>query len=122
MSKWRLFGKSKKEEKNDFHEPVNVENNPVEPEEIQEFEAEPIQQPEPQDQPLVEHHDTLHTGKPSNEQGSSANSRSSSDQRVWRDVEAIEENIDNIHVKNSGNPPSELDKKVDQIIKKKEKK
>ena len=60
MVKWKLFGKSKKEEPVEYQEPTIVdynENMPMESQETQQVEKEPEQQP------LAEHHDTLHAGK-----------------------------------------------------------
>ena len=117
MSRWKLFGKSKskKEEPLEYPLPTSVEYNEditMETGESQQVEKEQEQT----DQPLAEYHETLHTGKPA-----SSNS-ASTDQRIWRDVKAIEENIDKMHVRKSRTPTSKFDKKVDQIIKKREKK
>jgi len=119
MSRWKLFGKSKskKEEPLEFQESVHFEaeeNMPIETEDNSYIEK------EQENQPLAEYHETLHTGKPASSKSSS--SGSSSDQRIWRDIKAIEENIDNIHISKSRLPTSNLNKKVDKIIKKKEKK
>ena len=122
MSKWKLFGKSKKEEKIEYQEPVYgecIEEKPAKNEENQNFETENQQEIE-QDQPLAEHHEELHSNKNVSKTGTPQ--VPSNDQRIWRDVEAIEENIDNMHIKTSENPDSEFEKKVDNIIKKKEKK
>ena len=119
MSRWKLFGKSKskKEEPLEFQESVHVEpekNMPIETGDSSYIEK------EQENQPLAEYHETLHTGKPA--ASKSSLSGSSSDQRIWRDVKAIEENIDNMRISKSRTPNSKFDKKVDQIIKKKEKK
>ena len=121
MSRWKLFGKSKskKEEPLEFQESVHVEpeeNMPIETEDSSYIEKEQEQE----NQPLAEYHETLHTGKPASSKSSP--SGSPSDQRIWRDVKAIEENIDNMHISKSRTPNSKFDKKIDQIIKKKEKK
>jgi len=120
MSKWKIFGKSKKDECIEFQEPKTNdfnENTTMETENKQEVET-PTDKKD--DKPLAEHHDTIHAGKRGSKKGKSGTS--SSDQRVWRDINAIEENIDNMHVSKSSTPPSEFDKKVDKIIKKKDKK
>jgi len=118
MSKWRLFSKSKNIENNDYQNPSIIEYN--QNQDVQNNETNNIQ--EPSSQKLVEHHDTLRTSNSSSKKGSSSrNTVASNNQRVWRDVPAIEENIDKLYVRPSGAPPSDLDKKVDHIIKKKEK-
>jgi len=41
---------------------------------------------------------------------------SSSDQRIWRDVDSIEENIDTLHIEKGKKPHSEIEKTVDKLI------
>ena len=91
MTKWKMFNKSKPKE-------------------------ETIQAPE--NKPLVEHRETLYTSSPSSKK---AGTTTSSDQRIWRDVKTIEENIDTIHVSKSGESSPDLDKTVDRLIAKKKK-
>lgn len=118
MSKWRLFAKSKNIENNNYQNPSTIEYN--QNQDMPNNKTNNIQ--ELSSQKLAEHHDTLQTSNSSSKKGSSSrNTVTSKDQRVWRDVQAIEENIDSLHVRPSGISPSELDKKVDHIIKKKEK-
>lgn len=123
MSRWKLFGKSKskKEEPLEFQESSHVEpeeNIPMETEDSSYIEK------EQENQPLAEYHETLHTGKPASSKSSSGDkySGSSSDQRIWRDVKAIEENIDNMHISTSRKPTSTFDKRIDRLVKKREKK
>jgi len=104
MAKWNLFAKSKKNEKETvknkdeaIKEEIGTENQ--ETKEIKE------------DKPLAEHHETLETGK-------KRKTDKSSDQRIWRDVDSIENKIDKLHITNAEKPVSEIDKKVDRIVSK----
>ncbi len=102
MSKWKLFGKSKpkKEEKT---ETVNeLEEECIETEVIQE------------DKVLAEYHETLE----SDEYVTSKAKMASSDQRIWRDVDSIEDNIDSLHLKKATKPHTEVEKTVDMLIEK----
>ena len=121
MVKWNIFSKSKKSQTQSYQDPNESRRDnysPVVTDENLTFEKETT------DQPIAEYHETLQTKNSDSSKNSSheVHTRSSSDQRIWRDVKAIEENIDNIHISKSNKPTSELEKKVDTIIKKKEKK
>ena len=115
MVKWKLFGRSKTKDEDtteksisetDSEETIMKQN--VEPENTEnEF--------------LAEHHETLQAGRSSSKYGKNT-SNVSSDQRVWRDVKQIEDNIDNIHKIKARRPKTNLDVKVEEIISKKEKK
>ncbi len=103
MSRWKLFGKSKSKE-DKITEPAET---------IKEDAEEYIEtDQEPDDQPLAEHQETLYTGVSTSKKGTAA----SSDQRIWRDVDAIEENIDTLHITKARKPHSEIEKTVDKII------
>jgi hypothetical protein len=60
--------------------------------------------------PLAEYKETLHAVPP----GSKYSTKPVNDQRIWRDVKAIEQNIDHIHT--SSTPVAELDRTVDRLI------
>jgi len=97
MSRWKLFGRSKLKE-----EITDVEMD-------QELE----------DQPLAEYHETLQTDVFTSKKGKTS---APSDQRIWRDVNSIEERIDNLHKINAQKPASEVEKTVDRLLEKKRKK
>ena len=67
--------------------------------------------------PLAEYKETLYTGTPRSRKEAYA----FSNQRIWRDVPAIEKNIDIIHITRAKKPSNELDRVVDRIISKKKK-
>jgi len=97
MSRWKLFGRLKpKEEITDV-----------------------VMDQELIDQPLAEYHETLHTEVFTSKKGQTS---ASSDQRIWRDVNSIEDRIDNLHKINAQKPTSEVEKTVDRILEKKKKK
>jgi predicted HAD superfamily phosphohydrolase YqeG len=93
--KWRVFRKSKKEIPNS-KELIITKND---------------------DKPLTEYKETLYTDYPKSKKQAYA----FSNQTSWRDVQAIEKNIDIIHITNAEKPTNELDKIVDRIIAKKKK-
>ena len=62
---------------------------------------------------LAEYKETLYTSSPSAKKGKK---NVLSDQRIWRDMDSIERNIDSLEVKKVVKPVAELDKKVDRII------
>lgn len=109
MARWKLFGKSKEEKIPETEEPKNEETQtPIE------------ENTSSENRPLAEYHETLQTGKKNirKKTTSSYISRQPTDQRIWRDVNAIEENVDNIHLKKEEKPVTNLDKKVDELIEK----
>jgi len=114
MVRWKLFGRFKpKEDEEPEHQEVQ-EPTPQEPERTIQLETEH----EPEKPEMPEYRETLDTkgsapkkGKPHKE---------TINQTTWRDINAIEENVDNIRM--SKKPVSELDKKVDKILSKKKKK
>ena len=101
MSRWKLFGKSKEEK-----EPETTE----EAEEKEEV-------GEPEDKPIAEYRETLETGKATSTK-TSVGSGATADQRLWRDVDTIEDDIDTLGNKKSEKPISNLDEKVDKLIEK----
>ena len=122
MTKWNIFGKSKskKVEPQNYPEP----EEPTLDDNMQFSEDEQLNFEETQtDKPIADYHETLNSGKTgSNKKSSQSTNTYSDDQRVWRDIKAIEENIDNMRINTSHHPTSEFDKKVDKLIKKTEKK
>ena len=130
MAKWKLFGRSKSREEEIVEPRENVEEI-VEPRENVEEIVEPrenleeINEPnekveeevtaQEEEQPLTEYKETLYTGVYTSKKGEK---QVSSDQRIWRDINSIEKNIDNLHLKEAKKPITELEKKVDLIISK----
>ena len=107
---WKLFGKSKSEEK----ETIEIKDPVTEEVVEKETEMEPLPEEEPKDQPLAEHHETLQTGTAKK----TTTGKKPADQRVWRDVDSIEEKIDNLHITRAKKPVDELDRAVDRILEK----
>lgn len=93
MARWRLFGKPKEVD-------VTEEKKTVE------------------DEPLAEHRETLYTGVSTSKK---TRATASSDQRIWRDVGAVEREIDGLHITKSKSS-SDVDKTVDKLIAKRKKK
>jgi len=104
MGKWNIFGKSKKEEKTDMSQENIEEKNCEQPVEEQ------------TDKPLAEYRETLQTGKKPAK--TSSQTSSNVDQRVWRDVDSIEKDVDTLHIRKAQRPVTEVDKKVDMLIEK----
>lgn len=71
-------------------------------------------------QPLAEHHETLYAEGSATKKGKK--DKETHSQRIWRDVNAIEERVDNIHKSKAKKPTSELNKTVDKILSKRKKK
>jgi len=95
MVRGRLFGKSK--EKN--------------------LESTELSITKTENKPLAEYKETFYTDTPKSKKEAYA----FSNQRIWRDVQAIEKNIDIIHITRAKKPTNELDRVVDRIIAKKKK-
>lgn len=110
MAKWKLFGRSKSKD---------------EGQEVEEFQqGESSETIEPEKPILTEHSETLYAeGSTSKKSPSTKRTNTSpSDQRIWRDVNAIEENVDYIEKNKAKTPTSELDKTVDKLLAKRKKK
>ena len=105
MAKWKLFGKSKKDGK-------------TKPEETVKEETQVVIIDESGDKPLAEYSERLETASTSKKK-SVKKKPSPSDQRIWRDVNSIEEKVDNLHISRAQKPVTELDKRVDKLITKK---
>jgi hypothetical protein len=67
--------------------------------------------------PITEYKETLYTDsyKPKKETYAYSN------QTMWRNIQAIERNVDTIHIDNTNKPSNDLEKIVDRIIAKKKK-
>jgi hypothetical protein len=112
MARWKLFGRTKEEDTTQSEEETT--EKPIESSE-EEIETE--------DKPIAEYHETLETGKPSKSKTTTTVKTSTpSEQRIWRDVDSIEENVDNIHIRKAEKPVTDLEKKVDSLIEKRKKK
>jgi hypothetical protein len=70
-----------------------------------------------ENRPITEYKETLYTDsyKPKKETYAFSN------QSMWRNIQAIEKNVDTIHITNATKPSNDLDKIVDRIIAKKKK-
>lgn len=101
MGKWNLFGKPKEEK---------TETKPPETEEKK----------EEKNKAHAEYRETLQTGKSTKKQ--SKNTDSNVEQRVWRDVDSIEDKVDNLHITRAQKPATEVDRTVDKLIQKRKKK
>ena len=112
MSKWKIFGKSKKEEK---EKPDDNTEEPIEKEEIV---------TKKQDENLVDYNETLYTSdtKTKKKTKDKKEYQTKTSQTVWRDVDSIEKNIDNLHITRAQKPVTDLDKTVDKILDKRKKK
>jgi len=115
MVRWKLFGRSKpKEDEEPEHQEVQ-EPTPQEPEET----IQPETEKEPEKPTMPEYRETLYT-KGSTPKKGKKHHKETINQTTWRDINAIEENVDNI--RKSKKPVSKLDKKVDKILSRKKKK
>jgi len=103
MSRWKIFGKSKEEK---------------EPETTQELEEEVV---ESEDKPIAEYRETLETGKATSSK-TTVGTGATADQRLWRDVDSIEGDIDTLDARKSEKSISNLDEKVDKLIEKRKSK
>lgn len=102
MGKWNIFGKAKKEET------------------TQETTREATKEASCEEQtegPLAEYRETLHTNKKTSN-SKTKDTSSDVDQRVWRNVDSIEKDVDTLHIRKAQRPVTEVDKKVDKLIEK----
>ncbi len=106
MARWNLFNKSKTKQKEQLTEAIQEETT------------------ESENKPLAEHTETLHAQGSSSKKSPSFPKKNSntSSQRIWRDVNAIEENIDNINKKKTTEASSEIDRTVDRLLEKRKRK
>jgi hypothetical protein len=109
MSKWKIFNKSKSK----------VDEMP-ETETTEKPESDkPVENKENTDnKPIAEYHETLST----EDYHAKKRKEAVKNQQVWRDVDAIEEKVDNLHITRAQKPVTELDKTVDRLLQKRKKK
>ena len=109
MSKWKIFNKSKSK----------VDEIP-ETETTETSEADkPVENKENiENQTVAEYHDTVYT----EEHQAKKRKEATNNQQVWRDVDSIENKIDNLHITRAQKPVTELDKTVDRLLQKRKKK
>ena len=74
------------------------------------------------EEPLAQYYDTLQAGKNSinKEPSIIRKDNLTSEQRIWRDVQAIEENIDELKIEDNGLPTSDLNNRVDRLLERKQ--
>jgi len=98
MSKWKIFGKTKQKENEtkQTEEPTTIESK------------------KPEESETEKYSETLYT--------SESTAKKTSNQAVWRDVDAIEEKVDNLHITKAQKPVTKLDKTVDRLLHKRKKK
>ena len=126
MSKWKIFNKSKSEEESSI-ETIEIEKE--ETTEITHIETEEeIFDQNDEDKPLAEYNETLRTSKKTitivdeDDSAGYIDNESSSDQRFWRNIKTIENNIDNLHRINAQKPKDDMEKTVDELIQKNKRK
>ena len=110
MARWKLFGRAKKEDstqKEEGNTEISIESSQEEK--------------EVGEKPIAEYRETLETGTTTSKT-TKVKTTTPSEQRIWRDVDAIEENVDYIHIKKAKKTVTDLDKKVDGLIEKRKKK
>ena len=78
---------------------------------------------DPKESTLAEYHETLYSESVTSEKDTLHQRENSvlSEQRIWRDVQAIEENVDSISKHPSEEYGTELGKRVDRVLANKEK-
>ena len=110
MARWKLFGRSKPIDE----EPECEESFQIETEETILSETEQ----EPEDSKFIEYRETLYSkdSKSKKHSKSQQTHKSPSDQRIWRDVNAIEENIDGLGKNKLESSISQLDDDVNKIV------
>lgn len=66
---------------------------------------------------FIEYKETLHTTKKSKKKTKGKkNTGYDEEQRHWRNVKKIEQDVDNIHITRAQKPTTDLDRKVENII------
>jgi len=119
MVKLKVLDKLKPKKK----EPEYDDEEPTPPKSKEATQSETVQ--DPKEPTLAEYHETLHSVDVASENEDSSYQREdvvSSEQRFWRDVRAIEENVDNISKHEPKTSEVRLDKTVDKILAKTKKK
>ena len=113
MVKLKVLDKLKPKKKESEHD----DEEPTPPESKEVTQSKTVQ--DPKESVLAEYHETLHSVDVASENKDSSYQRKDaalSEQRYWRDVKAIEENVDNISKHELKVSESGLDKKVDEIL------
>ncbi len=125
MTRWKLFGRKKLDNKETelpefISEEKPIVDNKSEPKQIEaEVESNTDSskyEPELEKPVLAEYTETLHEGK-----STSKDSKKPGDQRIWRDLDSIEGNVDNLKKHKTRKSESGLDEAVDKILSKKKK-
>ena len=129
MGKWKIFKKPKNKEETEI-ETIEV-NDESQTETVHLYtEEEPeTTQEEGENKPLAVYDETLHTGKKrvltleeeTSEEGFIEEPQNH-EERVWRDVNKIEDDVDNLHIIKAKKPKTNVEKTVDELIDKKKKK
>ena len=104
MAKWKLFSRLKSKD---------------EGQEVKEFQQEELSETIELEKPiLAEQSETLYAIGSASKKSSLTKraSASPSDQRIWRDVDAIGEKIDKLQTAKTGKTNDEFDKKIDKLI------
>ena len=125
MSKWKIFNKSGYEEESSI-EAVEIEKE--ESTEIIHIETEENFDQDDEDKPLAQYNETLRSSKKprkvvdEDDTMGYIDTESPSDQRFWRNINTIEDDIDNLHKINAQKPKDNMEKTVDELIQKNKKK
>ena len=118
MGKWRLFRRTKpKDEGSDYQYQDETKSDF---EEQEDSVSEQIS--EENEGTYVEYKETLYSEGSAPSRASDSTNVGDSNQRIWRDVSTIEKNIDNLKIRRSREPESDLDKTVDKVLSKIKKK
>ena len=110
MPRWKLFSKSKSKDEEKTKPQGTIKEEKTSESNSMDNEEQNIQEEE---EILAEYKETLYTGTPSTIK---ARRQALTDQRIWRDMNSIENNIDTMEVKKVVKPVKELEIKVDNII------
>lgn len=109
MSKWRLFSWLKKEDLTE-----EKEKHPDEiTEETKEQEIDTSSKNVQEEEPFAEYTETLYS---STTKRKKTKTKPTTDQRIWRDLNLIEEKIDDLQSSKTKKGLSEIEKRVDRIV------
>ena len=117
MIKLKVLGKLKSKKR----EPVHKSEESPQAKSKETVQSETEQ--DPKESTLAEYHETLYSESVTSEKDTLHQRENSvlSEQRIWRDVQAIEENVDSISKHPSKEYGAELGKRVDRVLANKEK-
>ncbi|MEF8879768.1 MAG: hypothetical protein V5A64_05190 [Candidatus Thermoplasmatota archaeon] len=111
MSFWNRFSKSKsKDQPEESEETLEV----IEAELISEENEQETEKPEKKEETVTKYHETFDTDEMKKKKSSK-----DFDPRTWRNVETIEEKVDNLHVEQAIKKRSDVERKVDDLLEKK---